>query len=202
MTEETSPIVTPEVVEFATAAVPFCSLLQEATKVAQATFVDRLLKILPLLYVKASLLPSELPEGYDDELEEIFLPEAVSESEYSMIQRALEDLFAREDLFLEVLSDDMEYSDTPLTAKISECLADIYQPIGNMLGILRNENFEALPYSIHHTRALFAEYWGDRLLTVLRALHKIAYSQQETGEEVPEAMTEEAFEAQIDKMFD
>ncbi len=201
MTDNSSSIVTPEVVEFATVGVSFCSLLQEVDKIDKASFLDKILKILPLLYIKGMLLSDTLPEDYSEE-EDFFLPESVSEEEYTLIARSLESLLGREDLFLEVLSEDMDYSDTPLTARVSECLADIYQPVGNLLGILRAENFVALPLAVYQTRMLFAEYWGDRVLAVLRALHKITYASNLSEEEGLENLDEDDFEAQIDKMFD
>lgn len=202
MSTQEKNYLTPEVLEFATVAVPFCALLHEAAQTQRADFVERLLKILPLLYVKSSLLPSI---EQSDEAEELFalLPESVSEEEYTYVQRSIEDLLDREDLFLETLSDDMQYSDVPMTARISECLADVYQPVGNLVGILRDENFVALPTAISFTHAQFEEYWGDRLLAALRALHRVRYTQEaELAAVIPTLPTEEDFEAHIDKMFD
>lgn len=202
MSTQESNYLTPEVLEFATVAVPFCALLHEAKQTQRADFVERLLKILPLLYVKSSLLPEiEL----SDESEELFalLPESVSEEEYTYVQRSIEDLLDGEDLFLETLADDMQYSDVPMTARISECLADVYQPVGNLVGILRDENFVALPAALSFTHTQFQEYWGDRLLAALRALHRVHYTQEEeTIHKNATTLTEEDFEAHIDKMFD
>lgn len=196
-----SPL-TPEVLEFATVAVPFCSLLQDIKDSDKKSVIERLLKILPLLYVKGSLLPTN-GEATEEDDEDIFLSEAVSEGEYAVIQHALEDFFGSDDLFLEVMSEDMQYSDIPLTAHISEFLADIYQPVGNLVALLRDENYTALPLAIAHTRTLFAEYWGDRLLAVLRALHKIAFAAKvDEEQELEGLMTEADFEAHIDHLFD
>ncbi len=193
---------TNEVLEFATVAVPFCALLHEAEKTPRADFLDRLLKILPLLYLKSSLLPSE---GYSEDADELFalLPDSVSEEEYAYIQRNIEDLLEEDDLFLETLSEEMQYSDIPLTARISECLADVYQPVGNLVGILRDENFVALPAALAFAQTQFQEYWGDRLLASLRALHKVRYKVgEENLQKDYSAFSEEDFEAHIDKMFD
>ena len=142
--KQSQTALTPEVLEFATVAVPFCTLLHDAAQMAPAELTDKLLRILPLLYIKT--LPLLQSGGDDaalfDKEEEYFLPEYVSETEYTLVERGLEQQFGRGDLFLEALSPEMQYSDRPLTARLSETLTDIYQPIGNFVGLLRDEVFD------------------------------------------------------------
>ncbi len=202
MAENDKSLLTQEVLEFVTVAVPFCSLLQELDRYSKKDFLDKVLKLLPLLYVKALLLPKEDLEGLY-ETESSFLSESVTEQEYILILNTLEGLMGEEDLFLEVLSEDMAYSDTPMTARISECLADIFQPLGNFLGILRDENFVALPLALQNLRALFEEYWGDRLLMVLRPLHRIAMGlgEEETAD-IDATVSSDEWERRIDEWLD
>ena len=118
--KQSQTALTPEVLEFATVAVPFCTLLHDAAQMAPAELTDKLLRILPLLYIKA--LPLLQSGGDDatlfDKEEEYFLPEYVSETEYTLVERGLEQQFGRGDLFLEALSPEMQYSDRTLTARI------------------------------------------------------------------------------------
>lgn len=177
--KQSQTALTPEVLEFATVAVPFCSLLHEAAQMAPAELTDKLLRILPLLYIKTLPL---LPSGGDDAVpfeqeEEYFLPEYVSEREYTLVERGLEQQFGRGDLFLEALSPEMQYSDRPLTARLSETLTDIYQPVGNFVGLLRDEVFDLIPLALHDLSEQFGAYWGDRILAALRALHHLKFTE-------------------------
>lgn len=68
--KESQVIFDRNVVEFVTVAAEFCKFLEQAETMKRDTFVDTSLKILPLLYLKAAMLPEteiigdEAPESY------------------------------------------------------------------------------------------------------------------------------------------
>ena len=70
MKKESQVIFDKNVIEFVTVAAEFCAFLERAESMKRSTFVDTTLKILPLLYLKASMLPKcemigdESPETY------------------------------------------------------------------------------------------------------------------------------------------
>ena len=70
MEKESQTIFEKNVIEFVTVAAEFCAFLERAEHMKRKAFVDTSLKILPLLYLKASLLPKcetigdEAPETY------------------------------------------------------------------------------------------------------------------------------------------
>ena len=107
-------------VEFVTVAAEFCGFLERVNETKRRTFVDTALKLLPLLYLKASLLPQG--ERIDE-----FDPETfVTEGDYERVRCAIAALMGEKDDYLDVFLDDMAYSDTPIKQNISENLADIY----------------------------------------------------------------------------
>ena len=55
--EESQVIFDRNVVEFVTVAAEFCRFLEQAEGMKRTDFVDTILKMLPLLYLKAILLP-------------------------------------------------------------------------------------------------------------------------------------------------
>ena len=57
MKKESQVIFDRNVAEFVTVAAEFCNYLEQAETIKRATFVDTTLKILPLLYLKAAMLP-------------------------------------------------------------------------------------------------------------------------------------------------
>ena len=183
MEKNISAIYDKNTVEFVTVAAEFCGFLERTGEMKRRPFVDKALKLLPLLYLKASLLP-EYAERMDE-----FDPETfVTEGDYERVRAGVAALMGRYDDYLDVFLDDMAYSDTPICQTISEGLADIYQPVKDFicvyqLGLGRTMN-DALV-----CRENFSEFWGQRLLNVMRALHDVKYNvRQETDEEADEPL--------------
>ena len=159
-----------DTIEFVTVAVQYCGYFESFEDVNEAELIDKLTKLLPLLYLKASLVP-ETDIINEEEEPEI----TVTEGDYSYISSKLYDVFQNNDAYLEVFLQEMKYSDTPITASISEDLSDIYQDLKNFItvferGVTDNMN-DALYFCIEN----FKSYWGQKLVNVLRALHSLKY---------------------------
>lgn len=163
--------------EFVTVAAEFCGFLERASGMKRSRFVDVSLKLLPLLYLKASMLPE--CERMEDNDPETF----VTESDYDEVRSAVGAVLAGHDDYLEVFLDDMAYSDTPIRQTISEGLADIYQPLKDFVCVFRLGLPQTMNDSLVICREQFAEFWGQRLANVLRALHDAKYRQNACGDE-------------------
>ena len=83
---------------------------------------------------------------------------------------------AEDDVFLETFEEDMKYSDTPVSATISEDLADIYQELYNLVASVRDVDNEAIRSILITCKEDFATFWGQTLCNVLRALHSAFYN--------------------------
>ena len=177
MKKESQVIFDRNVVEFVTVAAEFCKFLEQAETIKRSTFVDTSLKILPLLYLKASMLPK--CETIGNEALETF----VTEETYEILRMNLAGLLAEKDDYLDVFVSDMKYSDQPITRNISEDLADIYQDIRNFIFVFQLGLNETMNASLAVCRENFALYWGQKLVNTLRALHDVKYNQPEDEEE-------------------
>ena len=69
-------------IEFVTVAAEYCAFIERVRGAERKVFVDTALKILPLLYLKASLIPECEVIGEDDL--EVF----VTEDDYEMVRPA------------------------------------------------------------------------------------------------------------------
>ena len=165
-------------VEFVTVVAEFCGFLERVNETKRRTFVDTALKLLPLLYLKASLLPQG--ERIDE-----FDPETfVTEGDYERVRCAIAALMGEKDDYLDVFLDDMAYSDTPICQTISEGLADIYQSVKDFICVYQLGLGRTMNDALVVCRENFSEFWGQRLLNVMRALHDVKYNvRQETEEE-------------------
>ena len=177
MKKESQVIFDRNVVEFVTVAAEFCKVLEQTETIKRSTFVDTSLKILPLLYLKASMLPK--CETIGNEALETF----VTEETYEILRMNLAGLLAEKDDYLDVFVSDMKYSDQPITRNISEDLADIYQDIRDFIFVFQLGLNETMNDSLAVCRENFALYWGQKLVNTLRALHDVKYNQPEDEEE-------------------
>ncbi|NOU59434.1 DUF5063 domain-containing protein [Marinifilum caeruleilacunae] len=156
------------VIEFVTVANEFCLLLETSSKITKLEFVETAQKLLPLLYLKASMLPANENE-LDDEVEKF-----VTESDWEFIHSSVKSKMGAHNEFLEVFENDMEYSDTPLVASISENFADIYQDLKDFITSYKIGTVEVMNDALWDLNHHFYEYWGQKLVNSLRAIHKLA----------------------------
>lgn len=167
---ESSPIYERNTLEFVTVALEFCTFIEKAKDLALFDFVDKSTKILPLLYLKAALLPDvERDEDVDLEL-------VVTEDMYESVRESISGLLGEYDAYLETFHPDMQYSDAPIAAFISENLADVYQDAGNFVALFRQGNEEIMQEAIAICRQNYMDFWGQPLLNALKALHAVRYS--------------------------
>ena len=157
-------------IEFVTVAAEYCGFIERARQMERKDFVDTALKILPLLYLKASLIPECELMGEGDL--EIF----VTEEDYELARMSVAHVMGAKDDYLEVFLPDMAYSDTPLKKCISEDLADIYQDLKDFIGVFQLGLNTTMNDSLYVCKEHFAEYWGQRLVNTMRALHNVKYN--------------------------
>ena len=154
-------------IDFVKIALEYCAWVESVRKSNKEAFIDMGSKILPMLYLKASFVPS-IEENYDSDLEF-----GVLEDMYTQVQNNIADLLGEDDLYLETFHPDMQYSDTPIAVTISENLADIYQDLGNFISVFKNAQQETMNDSLAVCMDDFSNYWGQKLVNVLRAIHSL-----------------------------
>ena len=177
MEKESQTIFDKNVIEFVTVAAEFCAFLERAESMKRSDFVDTSLKILPLLYLKASLLPPCERLG-EEELETY-----VTEEVYEILRLNLAELMGEKDDYLDVFVEDMVYSDQPIKKCISEDLADIYQDIRDFIFVFQLGLNETMNDSLALCQENFGLLWGQKLVNTLRALHDVKYHQEEEEKE-------------------
>lgn len=177
MKKKTNAVYDRNTVEFVTVALEYCTFVEKASQMEVFDFVDKATKILPLLYLKAALLPEvEVDDMFDPELH-------VTESMYDAVRTGVASLLGEHDTYLDTFRPDMAYSETPIAAFISEDLADVYQDVGNFVSLFRQGNEEVMQEAVALCRTNFCNYWGQRLLNALKALHDLRYSDDELNEQ-------------------
>ena len=97
----------------------------------------------------------------------------VSEEEYDYVRSGVAQILGNDDAYIDVFVEDMRYSDVPITAYISENMADVYQELKNMLMNYQIEVEEVMNDALYECMEAYKEHWGQKLLNGMRALHVI-----------------------------
>jgi hypothetical protein len=160
-------------IEFVTVAVQLCLYLEQSAEQEKDEFIEKMLCMLPLLYLKAKLLPKSVEEmdGYPERF--------VSETEYEDMRQMVASKVGSDDAYLEVFVEDMRYSDEPITAFVSENIADIYQEIKDLACNYQTRDEAVMNDALVSCMDGFEQHWGQKLLNVLRALHALSLSVDE-----------------------
>ena len=160
-------------IEFVTVAVQLCIYLEKVAEYEREEFLDKILSILPLLYLKARLVPKAEQEldGYTERF--------VTEQEYDAVRESIAGLLGSDDTYLEVYMEDMRYSDEPITAFVSENIADIYQEMKDLACNYQTQNERVMNDALVACLEAFEQHWGQKLLNVLRPLHALSLSNDE-----------------------
>ncbi|NMB50454.1 MAG: DUF5063 domain-containing protein, partial [Bacteroidales bacterium] len=107
-------IYSPSVIEFVTVCVEFCAFLESDEPESRQEWLGKIIRILPLLYLKATLLPETV--ALNDEPLETF----VNEDDYNRVAIKVASIMGEENIYLDVFVEDMKYSETPISVSISE----------------------------------------------------------------------------------
>ena len=159
----------PNELAFIALANEYCHALERAGECElRDQFVAQMLKLLPRLYITVS----DVDDGtYDDD----FIDAALEEDVYELVRERVAQIMAEEDIYLEVFLEDMKYSDTPISASISENLADLYQEFFNLIHSIQDALTETQHEMLCQCKINFINYWGQTLCNVLRALNAVYY---------------------------
>lgn len=156
------------VVEFVAVASEFCHVVESASQYQRAGLVDHARKLLPLLYFKASLLPEVTPL-LDESLEKY-----VNEIDYNVHLDKWMQKLGEYDNFYEVFDPEIQFGSETVTASISENIMDIYQDLKDFVTNYSLGDEEIMNDALAECRSHFMEFWGQRLVNVLRALHQLS----------------------------
>lgn len=168
---------TSRLLEIVGLAKEYCDLCESSLEHTKESFIDQALNLLPRLYWHFFDLSAGISLGESE-----YFSEYVDESLYGEIQHGIAALMGSADTFLETFEEDMKYSDTPITASISESMADIFQPLFNFVQIVHDSEGLQLEEAYISCKEDFETYWSQTLCNVLRALNNLKYNSREEEE--------------------
>lgn len=175
MDNTSDPVYSPNVIEFVAVANEYCKYLEHASEIKGDEMLKIMQRIMPLMYLKASLLPALDP--HFEEGNERF----VTEETWRKIFETLRHKLGTADEFMEVTENKFDEAAVPVKSSISENMADIYQDSKDFLLLYQTGTKEVMNDAIWECRNSFEEIWGQKLVNALRAIHRFVYSEEEIG---------------------
>jgi hypothetical protein len=175
MDSDSNPVYSRKVIEFVAVANEYCKYAERASELKGDELLKIMQRILPLMYLNASLLP-QLNPFFEDGNEKF-----VTESDWIRIQETLKEKFGTADDFLEVFDEKLNETDGPVLSCISENMADIYQDIKDFLLLYQTGTVEVMNDAVWECKMNFENFWGQKLVNSMRAIHRFIYSGEEIG---------------------
>lgn len=165
-------------VEFVTVANEYCKFVEGCEEHSQKSFVKLSLKLLPLLYLKGSILEESLAnnERHIDEDTDFGTEIFVSEIEYYAIENSIKNKIGDYNEYPEIFEAQTVETNEISLCFISEDLTDIYQDLKNFTQNYRNGIEEIMFDALYEVNTQFETYWGQRLVNSMRALHNINFN--------------------------
>ncbi len=175
--DNTKPIYAPGTIEFVTVAAEYCAFLEQSEGRAKEQFMDTMLKLLPLIYMKAQLL--QRIESNGD-----FLPDdKVSEDDYNWIRGVIYTIMGKDDDYEELVYDPNVQSDETQWCSISENLADMYQALRNFVSAYQIGVEDCMHDALWLVMDQFELFWGKCLVDSLSKLHQVRYKIEDDFDE-------------------
>ena len=155
--------------EFLLVANEYCVLMESMAEYSKKELLEKLQKILGLLYLKTSVL-SVNDNGADDYIEKF-----VQEEDWQFIQNGLATKLGSHESFFDIFTPETIETGNEENISLSEALTDIYQDMKDIVTLFQIGNEDGLEAGLFDCKLNFERFWGPRLLAVLSVMHNILY---------------------------
>jgi len=169
MEESKELIYSKQVMEMLTVANEYCLYIDECKTQTLENLMIYLSRILPLMYLKGSLLPDVVPS--DESANERFVSEEHWENVYNAVNSLTGDL----DHYW-YIPFPAEKIPHPERGSLADNVSDIYQDMKDFILLYQKPHKTAKENAVAECRKLFHEHWGPSLLSATYTLHKIQYA--------------------------
>ena len=168
------PLISRVVLEMLTVANDFCLSMEKVENYNNRDLLLYLNRILPLIYIKASLLPAVVPS--DDEAIEHY----VTEEQWENLFNALRIQFGDHDLYHFIDQHEHSHAD-PVRGSLAENIADLYQDLKDFVLLYQNPLVTFRENAVKECRYLFETRYGYRIVNAHQAIHYLIYETDDTS---------------------
>lgn len=165
------------VLEMLKVANEYCLFLESINKYSLEDTYILLHRMLPLLYLKGSLLPEI--EVEDIGANERFMTAEQWESIFTDLRKKFEGV--DEFWYLDYNSAD---ATSPIKGSVSEQLSDIYQDLKDFLILYQKNSKDAKQNAANDCRLFFYNHWGVMTINLQKQIHHLLYKELDFEEKI------------------
>lgn len=155
------------VIDFVTVANQYCILAENALDYETKDFVNKSLRLLSIIYIKA--LGLEKPSV----MQGVEVEKFVNEMDWAVISNKVAEKLSENDNYVDII-EPMNVGE-PLNLSLSECFADVYQDLKDFSTLYKVAGAESINEALWECVDNFEQLWGPRTLAVVKELHNILY---------------------------
>jgi len=168
------------VLEFVTVSGEYCGFLEKSDNYSKHEFFNKSLKLLPLLYLKAVLLPKI------DTLTDSFAEKFVTEYDWNLIKQRIATKLGNYDGFVEISDLQAPNLLENSSFSISECFSDVYQELKDFISIYQLGSTDSMEEALWECSQNFQQSWGQKVLAIVSNFHQIVFGADEIEEDSDE----------------
>lgn len=158
-----------QITDFLTVANEYCHLVEESSSFPPGHLLAYLQRVLPLLYIKGSLLP--VVETTDPEQ----LVRYYTEEQWENTFNTLRGILGKHDAFWEITHPDDHEIPQPEKGSIAEYLTDLHQEMKDFIMLFQQPLTTTKEAAVASCRALFYDHWGAKALQTAMMIHHAIY---------------------------
>ena len=163
-----------KVIDMLTVSNEYCLFIEKADSHSKEELFQYIQKLLPLLYLKASLLP-DIPVN-DENAAEHFVTEEQWEDLFNVLSIKL----GTDDIYYFIDLHEKSHSD-PVKASIAENLTDLYQDLKDFVLLYQKPLRTSQENAVRDCKNLFETRFGYLLVNAQQAIHYILYPSIDKG---------------------
>ena len=163
-----------KVIEMLTVSNEYCLYLEAAGDYKKENLLQYMQKLLPLIYLKASLLP-DIDANDDSAAAEHF----VTEEQWEDLFNTLSIKLGHDDIYYFVDLAEKSHSD-PVRASLAENLTDIYQDLKDFVLLFQKPFRSSQGNTVRDCKYLFETRYGYSLVKAQQAIHYLLFTPTDT----------------------
>lgn len=157
-----------KVLEMLTVAHEYCVFTEKINGYKLEEIMIYYSRLMPLLYLKGSLLPDLSPDDIEPGLR------FITEEEWIVIYKAAKEKFGELNKCSD--TDSITPEDTEIVHhELSEIIADIYQDLKDFVLLFQKDGFTPKEQAVLSCRNLFKSNWGKKTIILLKVMHFNVY---------------------------
>ena len=153
------------VLELIRVAHEFCVFTEGVEKTEVKDVLSFYQKVLPLMYIKGSLLPDLT------DVDNSFAERYVSEEHWEQVFMSIKTKFG-DDEYYWIVDQNREM----IKASLAENIADIYQDMKDFVVLFQKNQLAAKENAVYDVKKFLAFHWGPRLTNSLNHIHNLNYA--------------------------